>query len=124
MADLSRDGERLRELAGGSVEFSPDQEDIREFVERTHERPAIAARTRERYCLFVHALRLIDVHDRERVCVAVRVDTDDVVQLICEHPKTDLQPKRWGTRTGVGLGMQTAGGRTVTGHALTTRTGF
>jgi hypothetical protein len=36
------------------------------------------------------------VHDRERVRVAVRVDTDDVVQLICEHPKTDLQPKRGG----------------------------
>jgi len=33
-----------------------------------------------------------DVHDRERVRVAVRVDTDDVVQLICEHPLTDLQP--------------------------------
>ena len=27
-----------------------------------------------------------DVHDRERVQVAVRVDTNDVVQLICEHP--------------------------------------
>jgi hypothetical protein len=40
----------------------------------------------------------------QRVRVAVRVDTDDVVQLICEHPITDLQPKRWGTRTGVGLG--------------------
>jgi hypothetical protein len=37
------------------------------------------------------------VHDRERVRVAVRVDTNDVVQLICEHPLTDLQPKRWGT---------------------------
>jgi hypothetical protein len=33
-----------------------------------------------------------DVHDRECVRVAVRVDTDDVVQLICEHPRTDLQP--------------------------------
>ena len=27
-----------------------------------------------------------DMHDRERVRVAVRVDTDDVVQLICKHP--------------------------------------
>jgi hypothetical protein len=63
-------------------------------------------------------------HDRERVRVTVRIDTNDVVQLICEHPKTNLQPKRWGTRTGAGLGMETAGGRTVTGHALTTRTGF
>ncbi len=34
-----------------------------------------------------------DVHDRERVRVAMRVDTDDVVQLICKHPSTDLQPK-------------------------------
>ena len=38
-----------------------------------------------------------DVHDRERVPVAVRIDTNHVVQLICEHPLTDLQPKRWGT---------------------------
>jgi hypothetical protein len=38
--------------------------------------------------------------------VAVRIDTDDEVQLICKHPKTDLQPKRWGTRTGVGLGTE------------------
>ena len=27
-----------------------------------------------------------DVHDRECMKVAVRIDTDDVVQLICEHP--------------------------------------
>ena len=46
------------------------------------------------------------VHDGERVRVAVRVDTDDVVQLICKHPLIDLQPKRWGTRTGVGLGWK------------------
>jgi hypothetical protein len=46
------------------------------------------------------------MHDRQRVRVAVRVDTDDVVQLICEHPFTDLQPKRWGTRTGAGLGIE------------------
>lgn len=25
------------------------------------------------------------VHDRERVQVAVRIDTDHVIQLICEH---------------------------------------
>jgi len=48
----------------------------------------------------------LDVHDSERVRVAVRVDTDDVVQLICKHPRTDLQPKRWGTRTGAGLGLR------------------
>jgi hypothetical protein len=48
----------------------------------------------------------LDVHDRDRVRVAVRVDTNDVVQLICEHPKTNLQPKRWGTRTGAGLGSK------------------
>ncbi len=45
-----------------------------------------------------------NLHDRERVRIAVWVDTDDVIQLICEHPKTNLQPKRWGTRTGAGLG--------------------
>ena len=33
-----------------------------------------------------------DLDDRERVRVAMRVDTDDVVQLICKHPSTDLQP--------------------------------
>jgi len=27
-----------------------------------------------------------DLHDSESVRVAVRVDTDDVVQLICKHP--------------------------------------
>jgi len=32
-----------------------------------------------------------DLHDRECMRVAVRVDTDDVVQLICKHPR-DLQP--------------------------------
>jgi hypothetical protein len=37
-------------------------------------------------------------YDRERVRVAVRIDTDEVVQLVCEHPRTDLQPKRWGTQ--------------------------
>ena len=40
-----------------------------------------------------------DLDDSERMRVAVRVDTDDVVQLICKHPKTDLQPWRWGTQT-------------------------
>ncbi|MGZ4395379.1 MAG: class I SAM-dependent methyltransferase, partial [Gaiellaceae bacterium] len=34
-----------------------------------------------------------DLDDRERVRVAVRIDTDDVVQLICEHPN-DLQPHK------------------------------
>ena len=47
-----------------------------------------------------------DFDDRERVRVTVRIDTDDVVQLICKHPLTDLQPKRWGTRTRVGLGWK------------------
>jgi hypothetical protein len=54
-------------------------------------------------CRFEHDCSALDVHDRDRVRVAVRVDADDVVQLICEHPLTDLQLKRWGTRTGAGL---------------------
>src|SRR5436189_5163270 len=33
-----------------------------------------------------------DLDDRERVRVAVWVDTDHLVQPICEHPRTDLQP--------------------------------
>jgi hypothetical protein len=45
-----------------------------------------------------------DAHDSERVRIAVWVDTNDVIQLICEHPKTNLQPKRWETQTGAGLG--------------------
>ena len=65
-----------------------------------------------------------DVHDRERVRVAVRVDTDDVIQLICEHPKTDLQPSVGGHEPVSVWGCKTAGGITVTGHAPRTRTGF
>jgi hypothetical protein len=37
-----------------------------------------------------------DVDHRERVRIAMRVDTDDVVQLICEHPKRP-PAQRWGT---------------------------
>jgi hypothetical protein len=32
-----------------------------------------------------------DLHDRERMRIAVRIDTDHVVQLICKHPR-DLRP--------------------------------
>jgi hypothetical protein len=63
------------------------------------------------------------VHDRERMRVAVRVDTDHVVQLICKHPKTDLQPKRWGTHP-VSVWGGNRGRQNCDGHALTTRTGF
>ena len=35
------------------------------------------------------------LHDRERVRVAVRVDADHVVQLVCKHP-FHLQPSGWG----------------------------
>jgi hypothetical protein len=38
-----------------------------------------------------------DVDDRKRVRVTMWIDAHDVVQLICKHPYTDLQPKRWGT---------------------------
>ena len=43
--------------------------------------------------------------DRDRVRVAVRVDADHVVQLICEHPESTSSPG-WGTSTGAGLGME------------------
>src|SRR3989442_1780666 len=59
-------------------------------------------------CRFEHDCSALDVHDRECVGVAVRGDTNDVVQLICEHPKTNLQPKRWGTRFHVPPGSATA----------------
>jgi hypothetical protein len=63
------------------------------------------------------------MHDRERVQISVRVDTDDVVQLICEHPYRPPAQALADT-SGVGLGWKTAGGKTVTGHAPTGRTGF
>jgi hypothetical protein len=53
--------------------------------------------------------------ESERVGVAVGVDADDVVQLICEHA-IYLQPPGWG-RSGGRSGVETARGRTVTGHA-------
>jgi len=43
--------------------------------------------------------------DSDRVRVAVRIDADHVVQLICEHPESTSSPG-WGTRTGAGLGME------------------
>ena len=44
-------------------------------------------------------------NNREQVRVAVRVDTDDVIQLICKHRTSDVQP-RVGDTTGVGLGWK------------------
>jgi len=55
--------------------------------------------------------------------IAVRVDTNHVIQLICKHPNRP-PAQALGDTTGVGLEVETAGGITVTGHALTTRTGF
>jgi len=52
-----------------------------------------------------------------------RINTNDVVQLICKHPFSDLQPKRWGTqrcRSGDG----NRGRQNCDGSPLTTRTGF
>jgi hypothetical protein len=57
-------------------------------------RVAVAARGDSR---LEHDHAADDVDDRERMRVAVGVDTHDVVQLICKHPRTDLQPTRWGT---------------------------
>jgi hypothetical protein len=54
--------------------------------------------------------------DRERVHVAVRVDPDHVIQLICKHPNRP-PAMRWGSTTGAGLGIGTARGRTVMSHA-------
>src|SRR5207247_1969224 len=52
-----------------------------------------------------------DVHDRERMRVAMRIDTDDLAQLTCEHPSLTSSPSV-GDTNGVGLGWKTAGGRT------------
>jgi hypothetical protein len=51
-------------------------------------RVAVAARDD---CRLEYDCAADNLHDRERMRVAVRVDTDDVVQLICKHPR-DLQP--------------------------------
>jgi hypothetical protein len=63
-----------------------------------------------------------DLHDRERVHIPMRINTDHVVQLICKHPY-DLQP-RLVDNSGAGLEVKTAGDKTVTDHAPTGRTGF
>jgi hypothetical protein len=57
-----------------------------------------------------HDRTATDIDDPDRVLVAMRVDTDDVVQLICDHP--DRPPaQRWGTHSGAGLGMETLAAR-------------
>jgi len=66
-------------------------------------RVAVAARRDSR---LEHHGTADNLNDRDGVRIAVRIDTHDVVQLICKHPRTDLQPKRWGTQTGVGLGLR------------------
>jgi len=45
----------------------------------------VALATRGRVRLEHHAAAS-NVHDRERMGVTVRVDTDHVVQIICKHP--------------------------------------
>lgn len=50
-----------------------------------------------------HTGRHLD--DSDRVRVAVRVDANNEVQLICEHPESTSSPG-WGTSTGAGLGME------------------
>jgi hypothetical protein len=59
------------------------------------QRPCVAVAVRDNRRLENDGTAL-HVHNRKRVRVAMGVDTNDVVQLICEHPKTNLQPKRWG----------------------------
>jgi hypothetical protein len=51
--------------------------------------------------------------DRERVLIAVSVDTDDVVQFVCKHP-TDPPSRRVPVRRS---GAVKPRGRSVTGHA-------
>jgi len=53
------------------------------FDQREGERVAVAIRDDRR---LENDRAADDLHDRERVRVAVRIDTDDVVQLICKHP--------------------------------------
>jgi len=57
-----------------------------------HERVRVALAARRDSRLEHHGAA-DDLDDRERMCIAVRVDTNDVVQLICKHPFSDLQPR-------------------------------
>jgi hypothetical protein len=91
------------------------------LVDELHSmRVAVAARHDRR---LKHDHAADDVHDRERMRVAVWVDTDDVVQLICKHPNRP-PAQALGDTNRCRSGVETADGITVTGHALETRTGF
>jgi hypothetical protein len=43
--------------------------------------------------------------DCDRVRIAVRVDTDNEVQLICKHHRSTSSPG-WGDNSGAGLGVR------------------
>jgi len=55
------------------------------------------------------------LNDSERVPITMRVDTNNEVQFICEHPSTSSPAL--GRTSGAGLGTETASRNTVTGHA-------
>ncbi len=63
-----------------------------------------------------------DMHNRKRMRITMRIDTDHVVDFICKH-HFHLQP-RLGDNSGAGLEVKTASDSTVTSHAPTGRTGF
>ena len=52
---------------------------------REAQRLGVAARARPHHRLRQHRSRRRG-HDRERVLIAVRVDTDHVIHLVCKHP--------------------------------------
>ena len=54
--------------------------------------------------------------------IAMRIDADHVVQLICKL--TSTSSPALGDSSGAGLEVKTAGDRTVTSHAHKGRTGF
>jgi hypothetical protein len=84
-----------------------------------HARVTLSIRDRDR---LEHHTAASHIDDRERVRVAMRINTNHVVELLCTHP-THLQP-RLGDNSGAGPGVKTAGGRTVISHARNGRTGF
>jgi hypothetical protein len=63
---------------------------------RAHEHRRIAGTIGVQARLDEHAAAA-HLHDRERMPVAVRVDTNDVVQLICKHPKLTSSQALGGT---------------------------
>src|SRR4029077_14836818 len=102
---LAVPGQEARQASAvGAGALDRERTPTRRVLLRHSERVRVAATvSRHRRLEHDHAAAYID--DSDRVLVAVRVDTDHAVQLICNHP--DRPPaQRWGTTPVAGLGME------------------